>query len=83
MIKHLANLGFDKDYLSTEYNKLRACKSDAIGRQDTEIWGIHFFVSEPSKYPEWPINIMVRKEILFKLATAVYEIRPDVLKRLK
>ena len=78
--QYLERIDINKDYLLKTSQQLR--KDGKVGRHHTEHKGINFFVSDPKKYSERPINLVISKEILRKIASAEYRISPDTLKKI-
>jgi hypothetical protein len=70
--KELAAWGFDKETLARRAYQLRSTRT--YGKITTGIQGVYYFASDPSKYAEAPINIVVSKARLMSLADAHYEI---------
>lgn len=70
--EELASLGFDKATLAKRASQLRRTRT--YGKITTGIQGVYYFASDPSKYAEAPINIVVSKSRLISLADAHYEI---------
>ena len=76
----LASLGLDKETLAQRASQLRRTRT--YGKIPTGMQGIYYFASDPSKYAEAPINIVVSKARLISLADAHYEITKDGFKRM-
>ena len=66
----LAGLGLGRDQLAQAAAQLRA--QGAVGRQESGQDGIWYFVSPPELYPEHPVNLVIRKPLLARLALARY-----------
>lgn len=70
--RELTSLGLDKETLAKRAYQLRSTRT--YGKITTGIQGVYYFASDPSKYAEAPINIVVSKARLMSLADAHYEI---------
>lgn len=78
--RELASLGFDKETLTQRASQLRRTRT--YGKIPTGMQGIYYFASDPSKYAEAPINIVVSKARLISLADAHYEITKNGFSRI-
>ncbi len=78
--QYLESNGKSKEYLLAKLTQLR--KDGAIGKIPSGIEGVYYYVSDPKRYTECPINIVIRKTILESVASASYIIKPDSLERL-
>ena len=56
-------------------------RSGIIGRYNTEIQGVYYFVSSRNQYAEGPINIVIKKSYLEEIAEAHYDIYPGGFSR--
>ena len=53
-----------------------------VGRVDIDgLSGIYYYVSDPEKYAERPINIVVTKKKLLAIAARRYVVTPDGVER--
>lgn len=78
--EELASLGLDKQTLAQRASQLRRTRT--YGKITTGIQGVYYFASDPSKYAESPINIVVSKARLISLADAHYEITKNGFSRI-
>ena len=78
--RELASLGLDKGILAQRASQLRRTRT--YGKITTGIQGVYYFASDPSKYAEAPINIVVSKARLVSLADAHYEITKNGFSRI-
>ena len=78
--EELASLGLDKETLAQRAFQLRRTRT--YGKITTGIQGVYYFASDPSKYAEAPINIVVSKARLIALADAHYEITKNGFSRI-
>lgn len=78
--RELASLGLDKETLARKAYQLRSTRT--YGKIITGIQGVYYFASDPSKYAEAPINIVVSKARLIALADAHYEITMNGFSRI-
>ena len=76
----LSSLGLDKETLTQRAYEIR--KSRTYGKITTGIQGIYYYASDPLKYVEAPINIVISKTRLIALSDAHYEITTDGFKRI-
>ena len=76
----LASLGLDKEMLARRAFQLRRTRT--YGKITTGIQGVYYFASDPLKYAEAPINIVVSKARLISLADAHYEITNNGFSRI-
>lgn len=63
--------------------KLQQLRMDGtVGKHPSNHKGVYYYVSDPKKYSESPINLVISKRILKNIASAAYSIKPDALDRL-
>ncbi len=79
--QYLENIGISKQYLLTKIKQLR--KTGMIGKIPSGISGVYYYISDPQRYAESPINIVISKKILEGIASASFSITPSALKKLK
>jgi hypothetical protein len=76
----LTSLGLDKETLTKRIYEIR--KSRTYGKITTGIQGIYYYASDPLKYVEAPINIVISKTRLTSLSDVHYEITTGGFKRI-
>ena len=76
----LAQIGLDKNELQDKARELRVSKR--YGKTRTEHAGVYYFFSAPTYYAETPINIVIKRSYLEKIATVHYEVYPGGFRRL-
>jgi len=73
----LDEVGLDTETLTHAEQKLR--EKQIFGRHDSPTSGIYFYVSDTRKYSEAPINLIVGRQHLLKIASGYYKITPEGL----
>ncbi len=72
--------GLTRDHLLHTADSLR--RQGRFGKIKTNRSGIYYYVSDPSRYAESPINLVIGKNYLISLADAHYRITRDGFERL-
>ena len=76
ILKMLASKGLTVERLQEDARSIRA--SGQTGKIPiSNIRGIYYYASDPSRYKEAPINIIISKPILIELAQRRYIVTPD------
>lgn len=76
ILKMLASKGLTVEKLQEDARNIRA--SGQIGKIPIpNIRGIYYYASDPTRYREAPINIVISKSILIELAQRRYIVTPD------
>ena len=71
----LATLGLTPKVLAAKADELR--RTHTYDRTETGTRGIYYYASDPARYAEAPINLVISKERLIALADAHYEITAE------
>lgn len=81
LLSMLAGLELTAERVWAALPELR--RAEHWGKYPTGQPGIYYYVSDPERYAEEPINLVIAKSRLRNVAAMEYEVRPEGLKRLK
>ena len=76
LLKWLADKGLTMDRLQNDAEKIR--QAGTVGRINIEgLRGVYYYASDPQRYREAPINLVITKNALIKLAQRRYIVTPE------
>lgn len=81
LLQYLESLGLDNRTLRAAAEQTR--KDGTVGKRSISQDGIYLYASDPGRYSEAPVNLIVRRSLLTQLSDRQYRITPNGSQRLK